>query len=329
MVKKILSIDGGGLHGVVPLAVCIAIEEKTGKQLKDIFDLFVGTSTGALVVSAALRGIVKDRTNPENLEKERKSKGFGIKAQNILQIYYDRAKDIFGKDAENRLKFEIPILDVNKYPTYDAKGLKTVINDVFGGTGVTKLGKAEKLLSISSYDVSSRKPHFFRSWQEEYQDLEIGDAVMASSSVPTTHPLHNIKGKDYTDGGVFASNPAMYALIDALSLFGREKLVLVSLGTGTPPKAREQEEIPKDTAWWWLRNIFNIFLDGQEESTHQALTTLANTNPNLEYFRFNIDLLKKESNKPDVEALEKDRNLMKKRLDNELKPQFEKMISLL
>lgn len=322
MVKKILSIDGGGLHGVVPLAVCIAIEERTGKQLKDIFDLFVGTSTGALISGAALRGIVKDR-------EELSPKGFGIKAEDILQIYFDQAKNIFGEEAKSRLSFKIPVLDVNKYPTYEAKGLKTVINNVFGGGGVTKLGNTEKLLSISSYDVSSRKPHFFSSWKPEYKNLEIGDAVMASSSVPTTHPLHEIKGKKFTDGGVFASNPAMYALTEGLSLFGQEKLILVSLGTGTPPKAREQQEPPEDTALWWLKNIFNIFLDGQEESTHQALTTLAETNPNLDYFRFNIDLLKKESNNPDVEALKGDRNLMKQQLENELKPQFEAMMSLL
>lgn len=127
-----------------------------------------------LISGAALRGIVKDK-------EELSPKGFGIKAEDILQIYFDQAKNIFGEEAKSRLSLKIPVLDVNKYPTYEAKGLKTVINNVFGGGSVTKLGNTEKLLSISSYDVSSRKPHFFSSWKPEYKNLEIGDAVMASS----------------------------------------------------------------------------------------------------------------------------------------------------
>ena len=322
MVKKILSIDGGGMHGVVPLAVCIAIEQRKGKKLKDIFDLFVGTSTGALISAAALRGIYED---------ENGSKKFGISAENILKIYFERAEDIFGSGAKNRLNIKIPILNVSKYPEYKAEGLKKVVDEVFGGGSVTRMEKAEKLLSISAYDVKSRVPHFFRSWQEEYKDLEISDAVMASSSVPTTHPLYKIKGKDYTDGGVFASNPAMFALIDALSLFGDEDLILVSLGTGISPGGREQGEAPKDKALWWLRNIFNIFLDGQGESSDQALTALSKVNQKLNYFRFNIDLPKKASSKPDVEVLREDHQRMKDLLNNDskLKAQFEKMISML
>jgi patatin-like phospholipase/acyl hydrolase len=168
MAKKILSIDGGGMHGVVPLAVCIAIEKRMGKKLKDIFDLFVGTSTGSLISAAALRGIVKDENG--------NSKSLGISAENILKIYFERAEDIFGEGARNRLNIKIPILNVSKYPEYKAEGLKKVVNEVLGGGGVTRMGKAEKRLSISAYDVKSREPHFFRSWQEEYKDLEISDA---------------------------------------------------------------------------------------------------------------------------------------------------------
>jgi patatin-like phospholipase/acyl hydrolase len=171
MAKKILSIDGGGMHGVVPLAVCIAIEKRMGKKLKDIFDLFVGTSTGSLISAAALRGIVKDENG--------NSKSLGISAENILKIYFERAEDIFGEGARNRLNIKIPILNVSKYPEYKAEGLKKVVNEVLGGGGVTRMGKAEKRLSISAYDVKSREPHFFRSWQEEYRDLRVSKGCLS------------------------------------------------------------------------------------------------------------------------------------------------------
>ena len=61
MVKKILAIDGGGMYGVVAAQACIQIEEAMGgKKFKDIFNLFVGTSTGALICSTALMGDVPD-----------------------------------------------------------------------------------------------------------------------------------------------------------------------------------------------------------------------------------------------------------------------------
>ncbi len=120
MVKKILSIDGGGMYGVVPLEVCIAIENATGTKLKEIFDLLVGTSTGSLIAAAALRGL-KGQEAP-----------FGMSAQEIMDEYLARREEIFGEEAENRLNIEIPILDISKYPKYNSDSLKRVINQVLG-----------------------------------------------------------------------------------------------------------------------------------------------------------------------------------------------------
>lgn len=330
MVKKIISIDGGALAGVIPLAVCIAIENETGKQLKDIFDLFVGTSTGALITSAAVRGIIKDRTNSDDSDGER-AKGFGMKANDILQVYYDQADFIFGDDAINPGNTNIPILNVTKYPKYNPARLITVIRDVFGGGGIVQLDKASKKLSISAYDVTARKPCFFRSWTGKYKGIQITDAVMASSTVPNSHPVHKIEDNYFIDGGVFASNPAMFALMDAFSLYGDEELILVSLGTGTSPKDREQLDEPKDNLAFWLENIFGIFLDGQAESTEQLITGLANSNPKIKYFRFNIDLDSRDSTATELEVLKSYHQKMKDSLDNDvqIRTQFEQLIKML
>jgi patatin-like phospholipase/acyl hydrolase len=300
MVKKIIAIDGGGMYGVVPLEVCLAIETKIGKKLKNIFDLFVGTSTGALICGAALRGL-------------KGKEPFGMSAQETIDEYLDKADDIFGKNARSRFNITIPILNVNKYPKYNPQGLITVINNVFGSGSFAQMEEAQKLI-ISAYDVTNKKPHLFRSWGEDSKTF-IRDAVLASSSVPQTHPLYKIGNSYYTDGGVFASNPAMYAYSEARAKWGDEELVLVSLGTGIT-KVNAESTKPDDDFQWWIGNIFKIFLDGQEESTHQALTQIASNKANkLQYFRFNVDLeRKKAAEETNVKVLNDVRKLMRDEL---------------
>lgn len=314
MVKKILAIDGGGMYGVVPLEVCLEIEKKIPQKLKNIFDLFVGTSTGALICGAALRGL--KGTEP-----------LGMSAQEIIDVYLKRVNNIFGKDAKNRFNISIPILNLSKYPKYNPQGLISVVNDVFGSGSFAQMEEAQKLI-ISAYDVTKKKPHLFRSWGENSKTF-IRDAVLASSSVPQTHPLYKIGDSYYTDGGVFASNPAMYAYSEARAKWGDEELVLVSLGTGVT-KVDNQSTKPDDDLSWWLGNIFKIFLDGQEESTHEALMQIASNKANkLQYFRFNVDLeAKKVGDETNVEVLNKVRQLMKDELTRR-SAEFNRMIGTL
>ena len=324
MVRKILSVDGGGMYGVVPLEVCIAIEEQTNKRLKDIFDLLVGTSTGALIAAAAVAGL----GGPDP---------FGLPAKEIKNIYLNRREDIFGEDAINRLNVVIPIIDVRKYPKYNWENLRRVVTEVVGaGENVAKMGhvfsRRGKHLSVAAYDVTNRKPHFFRSWTEEDRNILIRDVLMASSSAPTSHPLYPIGESYYTDGGVFAANPALFALADAMSLFPGEELVLVSLGTGIPEaqNSLSASENPEDDIRWWLENIFNIFLDGQIESADQTVTQIANQANWLNYFRFDVNLQQdKRADEIELDVLNEAANLMKNELNNGQKHVFDTMISLL
>ena len=300
--KKILSIDGGGMYGVVPAQVCIAIEEELGKELKQTFDLFVGTSTGSLICSAALRGL-KGANN------------FGMSAKEIMDIYLTSAERIFGAGSKNRLQFNIPILNEGKYPTYNPSGLMGVINEVFGAGSFAEMEDTDKLI-VTAYNVTARKPHLFTSWGSDNK-TEIKDAVMASSSVPQTHPLHEINGSYYTDGGVFASSPALVAYTEAKARWGDEDLVIVSLGTGIP-KVETEAGKPKDDIGWWLKNVFKIFLDGQEESVDNALTSIANNPSNkLTYFRFDCEVEGKRGAETDLEVLEKARGIMRTELANQ------------
>ena len=258
-------------------------------------------------------------------------------AEEIKKIYLNRREDIFGEDAINRLNVEIPIIDARKYPKYNLDSLRRVVTEVVGaGENVAKMGhvfsRRGQRLSVAAYDVTNRKPHFFRSWTEEDRNILIRDALMASSSAPTSHPLYPIGESYYTDGGVFAANPALFALADAMSLFPSEELVLVSLGTGIPKadNSLSASEKPEDDVRWWLENIFNIFLDGQIESADKALTQIANRANKLNYFRFDVNLQQeKKADEIELDVLNEAANLMKNELNNGQKQLFDTMISLL
>lgn len=319
MVKKILAIDGGGMYGVVPLAVCIAIEERLQKPLRDIFDLFVGTSTGSLISAAALSG----------LHHEGGTTTFGLSAQEIFDAYEEYGRQIFSAKRGN---IEIPGLDVTLYPEYEADGIRTALNKVVGERRLNWLNlqpeRERRYLSISAYNMSQGKPHFFRSWTNE--NVYIRDAVIASSLAPTVHPMYEVDGNFYTDGGVFAVNPASYALGDGLSIWPNESLVIVSLGTGIYEPALEPPDRPDKDIFFWLRNISKLVTDGQNESTHEVMTRIDKAATWLKYFRFNVNLIqKKKSDELDFDVLKQAHSLMGEKLNTDNQNEFNTLIQVL
>lgn len=319
MVKKILAIDGGGMYGVVPLAVCVALEERLQKPLRDIFDLFVGTSTGSLIAAAALSG----------LHDEGGTITFGLSAREIFDAYETYGRQIFSAKRGN---IDIPGLDVTLYPQYEPSGIRTALNRVVGERRLNWLNlqpaNERKYLSISAYNMSQGKPHFFRSWTND--NVFIRDAVIASSVAPTVHPMYEIDGNFYTDGGVFAVNPASYALGDGLSIWPQESFIMVSLGTGIYEPALEPPDRPDEDIFFWLRNISRIVTDGQNEATHEVMAQIDQAATWLKYFRFNVNLTqKKKSDELDFDVLRQAQSLMAEKLNNEDQNKFNTLIDAL
>jgi patatin-like phospholipase/acyl hydrolase len=413
MVKKILAIDGGGMYGCVANEVCIEIEKRMGKPLRDIFDIFIGTSTGSLILAASLTGIeqYKLENSEKYVDKEGllrfswmkkdkdcklssvPSRSLGISAEDIRMTYYTKGQKIFGDNNRNA-NVEIPIINQLKYPKFSERGLRESINEVMGEYKMGDLeersflrwGKKKKYISISAFDMNKGKPHFFRSWDEKYKDMPLREAVMASSSGLLVLPLHKIfyqrngfydpKGntKDrepessqqanqniydlqkinyypngkpevrfYADGGLFAANPANFALGELFSLLKTkgeesilkdEKIVLVSIGTGKQvfsPNARE----PYESLFWWAKNIFDTFPVGQIESTEDHLENLRwiTKNPSrkdanwIDYYRFDVSLdslrgkfgdkYRKKAPEIDFEILDEARKVMREELQKE------------
>ncbi len=114
-----------------------------------------------------------------------------------------------------------------------------------------------------------------------------------------------------------------------MSKWSGEELVLVSLGTGIQ-KTTSTPGRPEDDIKWWAKNIFNIFLDGQNESAHEAVIQIANEANWLNYFRFDVPLEKpKKADETKLEVLNEARALMSEALRNGQSTEFKRMISLL
>lgn len=291
--KFILSIDGGGMYGVVALEVCIAIEKKLGKKLIDIFDLFVGNSTGSLILTGALT------PTTFGLESGAKIKN----AEEILEMYFDIGlNQIFAPDSRNNNTFEVPFGPaIHLSSKLKQKPLKDAFVSVVGsGKKLSRINtRSTPLLAITTYNMSEAKPKLFRSWADEDKDINLEDALMASTSVPTIHPMFKIGGQHFVDGGVFAQDPAAYAIGEAFDLCERElggfrkdsKLILVSIGTGTKTKRLDADANGDESELWWARKISSVLLDGQDESTVNILTKLSNNSAGrIQYYRFQVEL---------------------------------------
>src|SRR5690242_20269284 len=141
---RILSIDGGGIRGIIPTMVLQAILGKTKAQ--DAFHIIAGTSTGGIIASGL------SQPNPLGLDE-------------ILSLYVDHGYEIFNKDSENHLHTVAG-------PRYSADALESQLQAELGETYLSEVKNAELL--VPGYAIrlpgpiangSTCSPMFFRSWQ--------------------------------------------------------------------------------------------------------------------------------------------------------------------
>ncbi len=138
-------------------------------------------------------------------------------------------------------------------------------------------------------------PHFFKRWRAREsadRDASMVDVGMATSAAPTYFPSHEIAERVLIDGGVFAANPVVAAVTEALKrrddtptdLAPRELLV-VSLGTGQYEVGFEQRKVRRwgRIGWVWPRHgepaLISTFLDGQSDAAHHWADVLLNHRP--------------------------------------------------
>ncbi len=262
---KILSIDGGGIRGIIPALLLAEIEKQTGKKISDCFDFIAGTSTGAIIALLI------------NLKES-------ISAQQIVNIYEEYGKVIFKR---NKLRSAV------RGPKYSVDGLNRVIEKFAGNTFITDTVKP---VLITAYETEQQKTTFFTNYQNRYKDLLIKDAIRASTAAPSYFEPVKIPNRGtFIDGGMGANNPAMCAYVEVVKLLKREnkdvnnvRIAVVSLGAGQLREPYRYEQLRRWHGLNWLFGpILNILFEANNSTVQYQLKQLLS---DKDYYRFQLAL---------------------------------------
>ncbi|MEM7055396.1 MAG: patatin-like phospholipase family protein [Bacteroidota bacterium] len=265
---RILSIDGGGVRGVIPARILQAIEEKTGKHVFELFDLVVGTSTGGLVALALL--------TPDE------QGGAKYSASDLVDFYQKKAPQIFSSSLWHSIQVGWGLWG----PKYSRKNLDKSLQEVLGNA---RLSETLKPAVIVSYSLDKASPHLWatrKAHQHVYKDYYLRDVAGATSAAPTYFPpkvLQTTDGKTLheIDGGIWANNPESVAIAEQKALninIDYKDVILVSIGTGRVKSKQEMliQEVHKlkhaGIIGWLLRakpNLIDMMMSADNKWAKQ------------------------------------------------------------
>jgi uncharacterized protein len=288
---RILSMDGGGIRGIIPARILQRIEEGTGNNhASALFHLIAGTSTGGILGCGL---------------------AIGKWAREIGDLYANRGGDIFHRSLWEK----VTTIDGLTNPDYDPSPLENILSEELAETWLSEVGGVA--LMVPSYAIQlpfeqpapglgllvPRAPYFFKNWKANGSNIDPGDkppeldfklkdVARATSAAPTYFPpalIHNRAGQNFgmVDGGVFANNPAMCALVSAYKLFPQAKsFMLVSLGTGSLERPIPYDEAKNWGLVHWARPILNVLFDGNADTTSYEVDQILGPM----HYRFDISL---------------------------------------
>jgi patatin-like phospholipase/acyl hydrolase len=259
---KVLSIDGGGIRGLIPALVLAEIERRTHKRTAELFDLVAGTSTGGILACGLTRPGADGAP--------------AFSAEELSEIYLTEGPKIFDRSLLQRITSLEGLID-ERYPD---DGLNSALERFLGDA---QLSDALCDVFVTAYDVEGRFAFFFRSARarnDPSYDFAMTDVARATAAAPTyfepfevtdaagahTYPL--------IDGGVFAVNPAMCAYTDVAAGAGKLE-VLASLGTGTYTRPYSFDDVNGWGLLQWARPVLDFVFDGVADTIDFELSKLA------------------------------------------------------
>ncbi|XP_059630249.1 patatin-like protein 2 [Cornus florida] len=256
----ILSIDGGGIRGIIPATILTFLESQLQEldgedaRLADYFDVIAGTSTGGLVTAML--------TAPDENHRPR------FAAKDIRPFYLEHGPKIFPQNSCRSLFGTIRNhLKSLKGPKYNGKYLHRVISDKLGETRL--LDTVTKVV-IPTFDITHLQPTIFSSYEAKTYpclDARLSDICIGTSAAPTYLPAHQFKNQDkegnvhvfnLIDGGVAANNPALVAIsqvtkqVFPINPVDYGRFLVISIGTGSSKIERKYSA--KMAAKWGVLN---------------------------------------------------------------------------
>jgi patatin-like phospholipase/acyl hydrolase len=298
--KRILSIDGGGIRGIIPAMLCQEIENTSKRRIYQLFDLIAGTSTGGILALGYC------------YPKE------GFPSASLVEFYLKKGPKIFSSPTWSWFTYVVP--------KYDTKELDLVLREEFKNV---RISEAVTDVMLTSYDMHLRRPKTFKSWkakEDAKSDFLMREAARATASAPTYFPPSSIGEASLVDGGVVANNPAGVAYAEARRRWPNEDLILVSLGTGALTRSIRHESSSKWGSAQWARPVIDCMFDANAKAVDYMMRqTVAGS-----YWRFQVELTEQagELDNASAENMDELRRLATKMIDVE-KDRIQQLVSSL
>ena len=258
-----LALDGGGARGIYPAHILYRLEDRLSKPIGNCFDLIVGTSTGSIIAGAAAAG---------------------VEMQTLVRLFEENASRVFGR---KRIGWGL------LWSKYARRSLERIVREYLPER---RLGDISTPLIITSSDISTGGVRVFKSKYleklgEEYvrdRDVLLGDAVLASCAAPSFFDPMRVDEYLLADGGLWANNPSVLALTEAVSKFKKplEKVHILSIGTGKPRLLYEPKRSWGIATGWGSLKLVSYFMNLQS----QASTNMAGLLLEDRYFRLDTEI---------------------------------------
>ncbi|XP_047061205.1 patatin-like protein 2 [Lolium rigidum] len=321
----VLSIDGGGVRGIIPGTILAFLEKKLQEideddtvRLADYFDVIAGTSTGGLVTAMITAPNAQGRPL--------------FAAKDINSFYLQHSPSIF--PPARKWPFSLGLFKSLMGPKYNGKYLHKVVKELLGDT---RLNQTLKTVIIPTFDIKLLQPTIFSTYdaiKDVSKNALLSDVCIGTSAAPTYLPGHHFqtmdgegKPRDFNliDGGVAANNPTLLAMTNVSNqiLMGNPdffpikpadygKFMVLSLGTGTS-KIEEKFDALQSSKWGLLGWLYNSGATPIIDSFSQASSDLVDIHTSVlfqalhvhkRYLRIQDDELKGETASVDVSTPE-------------------------
>jgi len=264
--RRILSIDGGGIRGLIPATLLGSLERATGQPARDHFELVAGTSTGAILAAGVAAGFSGDQ---------------------LATLYRRRGPELFR---------QVPVLGVLRRiltgQLYDVRRLREMIAEELGDKAGWRINDVPTDIMITAKSLDDGHPWYFVKDRPGARPgrtgkLPLVDCVTASAAAPTYFAPWLVEGVGLlVDGGTgVAGNPVYQACVEAFEYTGEYKpadTIVISLGTGRFLDRRRPTWL-----WPWVQWILSELLRSPGE---QQTELVERHYPTARFYRIDVKL---------------------------------------
>ena len=294
--KRILSIDGGGTRGIIPLVILKNISEDLKQNPIELFDIFSGTSTGGIIVLGLAQG---------------------IPVTELMKLYKEQASQIFKAPFWRKIKYLKRLWG----PKYSNETLIKLLREQLGNTTFGDINSkyaGEKMFIVPTFNLVPKnkkgkvlnfQPRVLNSFYLKHKDEKLIDIAMKTSAGPTYFPPYD----NHVDGGLAINNPVLSAVsfsvsknksnsgrgcyndLNKIGLGGDiQNLKVFSLGCGAHNINKIYKRVEKNYAmglWHWKNYISDLLVINTLTLDYYAKEILGQKN----YFRIQLDFSSEEA----------------------------------